>query len=91
MRGLALAAVGCACAALAAPGGNIVPFSAVRPGDPLPAGWRALTLPRIPAPEVTLVADGGVTVLRSRAAAAGGTVAFALDASPAERPILSWR
>jgi hypothetical protein len=40
---------------------------------------------------VRLVADGGVTVLRSRAAAAGGTVAFALDASPAERPILSWR
>jgi hypothetical protein len=91
VRALALAAAGCACAALAVSGADIAPFSAARPGDPVPAGWRALTLPKIPAPEVSLVAEGGVTVLRSRAAAAGGTVAFALDASPAERPLLSWR
>ncbi|HEX5629102.1 MAG TPA: DUF3047 domain-containing protein [Usitatibacteraceae bacterium] len=67
------------------------PFSRARPGAPLPAGWRPLTLPRVAAPEVALVDDAGVTVLRSRAAAAAGTVTHDLDADPAARPTLAWR
>ncbi len=70
---------------------DITPFSAAKPGKSLPQGWRALGLPRVPAPEFDLVQDAGVTVLRSRAAAAAGTVTHALDASPAERPLLSWQ
>jgi len=66
-------------------------FSRSAPGAALPAPWRPLTLPRLNAPEVALVDDGGVTVLRSRAAAAAGTVAQDLDADPAVRPVLAWR
>lgn len=84
-----LAAAFLAWAAQAAAGPS--PFSAAAPGAPLPAGWRPLTLPRIAAPEVALVEDGGVTVLRLRAAAAAGTVAHDLDADPAATPTLSWR
>jgi hypothetical protein len=45
----------------------------------------------VAAPEISLVDDGGTTVLRSRAAAAAGTVAHDLDADPAARPTLAWR
>jgi hypothetical protein len=91
VRGFALAAFVFALSVHATSPGNITPFSAARPGDSLPAGWRPLTLPKIPPPEVALVGDGAGTVLRLRASAAAGTVTFALDASPAERPYLSWR
>jgi hypothetical protein len=67
------------------------PFSRARPGAPLPGAWRPLTLPRVAAPEVALVDDAGVTVLRSRAAAAAGTITHDLDADPAARPTLTWR
>jgi len=80
-----------ACATALAAGADIAPFSLSRPGAALPEGWRPLTLPRVAAPEVALVEDAGVTVLRSRAAAAAGTVTHALDVLPARRPLLSWR
>jgi hypothetical protein len=67
------------------------PVSRARPGAPRPAGGRPRTLPRVAAPEVALVDDAGVTVLRSRAAAAAGTLTHDLDADPAARPTLSWR
>jgi hypothetical protein len=70
---------------------DLAPFSRARPGATLPGPWRPLTLPRMAAPEVALVDDGGTTVLRSRAAAAAGTVAHDLDADPAARPVLAWR
>jgi hypothetical protein len=87
--GLAL----CLAAIAAAPvcAGDIAAFSSARPGAALPAGWRPLGIAKIPPPEVRLVEEDGATVLRSRAASAAGTVAHALDASPAERPILAWR
>ena len=89
-------AAGCAAcligvAAASVPASDIAPFSGAGPGTDLPAGWRPLTIAKIPPPELRLVQDEGATVLRSRAAAAAGTVAHALDASPAERPILAWR
>ena len=65
-------------------------FSASAPGA-LPAPWRLLVPPRARAPEVALVDDGGVTVLRVRSADAAGTAAqpLALDAS--RTPVLAWR
>jgi len=94
-RGLAAAAIASLFAivapAVADPGSDIAPFSRAKPGDALPAGWRPLTLPKIAAPDMRLVEEDGATVLRSRAAAAAGTVTHALDASPAQRPILAWR
>jgi hypothetical protein len=81
-----------ACATAGASGsGEIAAFSRAQPGTALPAGWRPLHLPRVVAPEISLVEDGGTTVLRSRAAAAAGTVAHDLDVPPAQRPLLSWR
>jgi hypothetical protein len=91
VRALAIGLLFAAVVALAAPGTQIAPFSQARPGKELPAGWRMLTIPKIAPTEIALVEDGGATVLRSHARAAAGTVAFALDASPAARPMLSWR
>lgn len=79
------------CASAGAAGTAIAPFSLASPGAALPAGWRALNLPRIAPPEIALVEEAGATVLRSRATSGGGTVAHALDASPQETPILAWR
>ena len=89
--GAALAVGLVACATALAAGADIAPFSQARPGGPLPDGWRPLTLPRVAPPEVTLVEESGATVLRSRVAAAAGTVTHALDVLPAQRPVLSWR
>jgi len=71
--------------------GDPAPFSAARPGEALPAGWSPISLPKVPPPEFALVADEGVTVLRSRASAAAGTVAHALAHDVAARPMLRWR
>jgi Protein of unknown function (DUF3047) len=67
------------------------PFSAMKPGDPLPAGWTPLTLPKVAAPQVALVADEGATVLRSIAEASAGTVSHPLGHDVAARPMLRWR
>ncbi len=92
-RGLAAAFLALlAASGIAAPVADpIAPFSGAAPGSALPAGWRTLSLPGIPAPEFSLVDEAGTTVLRARAAAAAGTVAFALEADPAARPRLAWR
>lgn len=75
----------------ATPAADPAPFSAMRPGEALPGAWSPLSLPRVPPPEFALVADEGVTVLRSRANAAAGTVAHALAHDVAVRPVLRWR
>lgn len=69
----------------------ITRFSAASPGAALPPPWRALLLPKVTPPRFALVADGEATVLRAESAAAAGTIAHALDVSPAERPLLAWR
>jgi hypothetical protein len=75
----------------ASPAADPAPFSAAQPGGSLPAGWTPLVLPKVPAPEFALVADEGVTVLRSTANAAAGTVSHALAHDVASRPMLRWR
>lgn len=69
----------------------ITRFSTLEPGAGLPPLWRPLLLPKVPAPSFTLVKEADSTVLRIRAAAAAGSVAHALDQSPADRPMLAWR
>jgi len=90
-RAGALLAAALAAGATLAADGTIAAFSRAAPGAALPSGWKPLALPRVPAPEFSLVADAGVTVLRSRAAAAAGTVAHALDAQVSRTPLLAWR
>jgi len=87
--GLAACLAGVAVAST--PAGDIAPFSGANPGASLPSPWRPLGVAKIAPPEMRLVQEDGATVLRSRAAAAAGTVAHALDASPAAHPILAWR
>lgn len=89
MSAPAVVAAALLAAGVSATAAQPAPFSLATPGAALPAGWRPLSLPRVPAPEVALVEDGGVTVLRVRAAAAAGTVAHDLDADPAA--VLAWR
>jgi hypothetical protein len=84
-------ASGSAVVPIAASAPPITPFSASPPGTALPAPWRVLALPGIKAPDIALVADGGVTVLRVVSAAAAGTGAHPLRANAAAAPRLSWR
>ncbi|MCL4690157.1 MAG: DUF3047 domain-containing protein [Burkholderiales bacterium] len=89
---LALLAAGLLAGRLAfAAAAGIAPFSSANPGAALPEGWRPLTLPRVAAPDFSLVDEGGATVLRVRSAAAAGTVAHDLAAVPAAAPVLAWR
>ena len=75
----------------ASPPVDPAPFSAMKPGEALPTGWIPLTLPKVAAPQVALVADEGVTVLRSTAEAAAGTLSHPLAHDVAARPMLRWR
>jgi hypothetical protein len=88
---LLLAALAAAGTALAAAGGAITAFSSAAPGASLPAGWRALDVPRVAPARLDLVADEGATVLRVRTQASAGAAAHALRAETAQRPILAWR
>lgn len=73
------------------PAESIVRFSTLAPGASLPPAWRPLLLPKVPPPSFTLVQEADATALRIRAVAAAGSVAHALDHSPADRPMLAWR
>ena len=90
MNALLVAAL-IALAQAASPPVDPAPFSAMKPGEALPTGWIPLTLPKVAAPQVALVADEGVTVLRSIAEAAAGTVSHPLGHDVAARPVLRWR
>jgi hypothetical protein len=69
----------------------IAPFSGASPGGVLPPGWELLDLPNVRGPEVSLVEDGGVTVLRVVSADAAGSVAHRLAADVRRTPVLGWR
>jgi hypothetical protein len=74
-----------------AQGAAIARFSQAQPGAGIPREWRPMKLSHWKAPEHALVADEGITVLRSRVEAAAGSLVHDLDADPRERPILAWR
>ena len=79
-------------AAATRPALDPAPFSAAMPGTaPRDIAWVPLALPKVAPPAMELVAEDGVTVLRSVAAAAAGTVAYALGHDANVRPMLRWR
>jgi len=65
-------------------------FSAL-PAGALRAPWRVLVPPRARAPEIALVDDAGVTVLRVHSTRAAGTAAQPLALDPSRSPVLAWR
>jgi hypothetical protein len=73
----------------AAENASVARFSSMAPG-PLQKPWRMLSLAKVPAADLALVAEEGAVVLRSRSAAASGTAAHALDVNPSGLR-LSWR
>ena len=56
----------------------------------MPLPWRVLTLPQATPAQVDLVEDGGIAVVRIRAAAGAGGASHALALNPATSPRLSW-
>ncbi len=67
-------------------------FSALRPGDALPASWTLRDSPNIKAhTRYALVDDGGVTVLRAEASSAAAGLGRNLSVNPAQHPWLRWR
>jgi len=71
---------------------QIGPFSASRPGEPLPAGWKPWGLTRFKrATEYRLVDEQGRTVVAARAEGSASGLVYPVDADPGEFPILRWR
>ena len=87
---LVLAGMLCGVPTWAAAPPALVPFSAARPGDPLPREWRVITIAKAKPAEVALVDDGSRTVLRIDAHAAAASVAARLR-TPSEGTRLAWR
>lgn len=91
------AALAAGCVTTPQPPGAILPtqlaaFSASRPGDPIPSGWRDWDLSRFKAKSrYELVGDAGATVLKASARASASGLLFHIDLDPRERPVFSWR
>jgi hypothetical protein len=96
LGGVALLVAGCALSPEKPPEGpvlpNVVSFSTLEPGMPLPSAWRPWSLNRFKGPSrYDLVADGGTTVVRARARNSASGMIQHLDVDPRENPLLSWR
>jgi len=71
---------------------SVADFSNLRPGDPLPAQWEAVTVSSIHKhTQYTLVSMDGVTVLQADAQASMSGIARKLDVDPHVTPWLQWR
>jgi Protein of unknown function (DUF3047) len=88
MHALAAMLLAAAAAQAAIP---VAPFSSSRPGAELPPGWSEQRLPNAAPAEVSLVTDGGVTVLRVKSVHAAGGAIHALDADAPAAASLAWR
>lgn len=73
--------------------GQAVPlFSMLSPGQPLPAAFRTITLPKIAHNRFSLVSDEGTTVLRVDSDNSAGSVAIPLAATRTQgNTTLEWR
>lgn len=84
------------CATQSPPGGSpgrhqVTAFSAARPGDGLPGGWRPLVATGLRKPtNYTLVEEGGVTVVRGDADSASSVLIEPVDIDLAAAPRLRW-
>jgi len=71
---------------------EVMRFSALQPGMPLPDWLKPQSFPRIPRhTEFALVADEGRTVLRARAAASTAGLSRELGVDLRTHPLLAWR
>ncbi len=67
-------------------------FSALLPGDRLPAGWMHQVLPSVERTNrFDLVGDEGTTVLRVQSERSASSLAAVLHVDPAQTPLLRWR
>jgi len=88
----ALLALGAAALAVVAIEPVAIPaFSTAQPGPGLPAGWRLVTIPNRRPAQLSLVRDGGRTVLRAHSDHAFGSATHELSVDPARASLLSWR
>jgi len=70
----------------------IAPFSAAKPGGPLPRGWLPFSLGANKTPtRYALVADQGRTVLHAQADAAASALAFVVNFDVHAAPIVEWQ
>src|SRR5450432_4527015 len=70
----------------------VAPFSAAKPGGPMPRGWQPYSLGAGKRPtEYTLVDDQGRTVLHANAEAAASALTFAVKFDINLAPIVEWR
>lgn len=93
-RGLALAALlalAVLLEAYASGAARIEAFSAMDPSQPIPPAWYEIKIGRLKSPEFALERSEGVTVLRSHAASAGGSLIHRVDLDPKDHPRLAWR
>ena len=75
-----------------APPGQLVPFSAARPGATYPGGWRTLAFSKFrKETRYTLVDDCGTTVVEARAEASSSGLVVPVDIDPAKYRWLTWR
>ena len=96
LAAVAAFAAGCATTPKPSPGAaspsRLAAFSALKPGDPVPPGWRDWSLSRFKAKSrYQLVEDAGATVLKGSARASASGLLHDLDVDPRERPVFSWR
>lgn len=67
-------------------------FSAEKPGDSLPSGWKALTFANIEKHTLyRLVKDGETTVVKAVSAASASGLIREMAINPREYPIVQWR
>jgi Protein of unknown function (DUF3047) len=67
-------------------------FSAAKPGDVLPSGWRVWHLSNLKRPtEYRLVDHDGRTVIFARARSSASGLIFPVSIDPKEYPLLHWR
>ncbi|HQR09927.1 MAG TPA: DUF3047 domain-containing protein [Casimicrobiaceae bacterium] len=70
----------------------VAPFSAGKPGGPLPRGWTPFSLGGGKRPtEYKLVDDDGRTVLRASAEAAASALSYAVNFDIRAAPVVEWR
>lgn len=66
-------------------------FSALKPGDGFPGGWRVITLPRIKPNALSLVAQDAATVLQVESRDSSGSLGVPLAVDLERVPMLRWR
>ena len=70
----------------------VAPFSAAKPGGPLPRGWQPFSLGGNKTPtDYRLVEDQGRTVLKAKADAAASALSFAVKFDVHAAPLVEWR